>query len=69
VQWWVLEQGLKAWLPKIERAVAQLMEAGFLEARTGADGTVLYRVNRSRVSEYQHRSKRRRSTDANARDE
>jgi hypothetical protein len=69
VQWWVLEQGLKAWLPKIERAVGELMEAGFLEARTGADGTVLYRVNRSRVSEYQRRSKRRRITDASARDE
>jgi hypothetical protein len=69
VQWWALEQGLKAWLPKIERAVAQLIKAGFLEARTGADGTVLYRVNRSRVSEFQRRSNRRRITDSSARDE
>lgn len=53
VQWWILERSLKAWLPVITEAVAELVEQGLLERRATSNGTVLYRMNPARIEELQ----------------
>lgn len=47
----------------------RLVEVGFLEVRTGPDGTMLYRVNRSRLSEFQRGAKASRYTEEGGHDE
>jgi len=47
LRWWVLEECIRKWTPKISDAVAQLVAQGFLEERLTAGGTVLYRAVRA----------------------
>jgi hypothetical protein len=49
-QWWILEQSIKASLPKIEQAIAELVQLGYLERHIGPDGVVHYRANQARIT-------------------
>lgn len=46
--WWVSERAAKEWLPHVRKSLTALVDRGYLEERTGADGSVLYRLNQSR---------------------
>ena len=45
LHWWVLDSCIRKWAPKIAETLAHLVEKGFLEERTSADGRLLYRVS------------------------
>jgi hypothetical protein len=45
IHWWMLDARTRKWAAKIEEAVAQLGEQGFLERKPSADGKVFYRVS------------------------
>jgi len=49
-QWWILEQSLKTWMPKLDQAIAELIALGYLEAHSSPDGVVHYRGNRERIA-------------------
>jgi hypothetical protein len=51
LHWWVLDSCIRKWAPKIAETVAHLVEKGFLEERTSADGRLLYRVARRQVAQ------------------
>lgn len=42
LQWWVMEACVRKWEPRIEEAVTQLVEQGYLLDKTGGDGRVFY---------------------------
>lgn len=42
LQWWVMEACIRKWEPKIDEAVAVLVEQGYLLEKTAADGRVYY---------------------------
>jgi len=48
--WWVSEQAIKHWLPQVRKSLTALVNRGYLETRTAADGRVFYRLNQSRLS-------------------
>lgn len=48
--WWVSERAVKRWLPQVRKSLAALVNGGYLEKRTAADGRVFYRLNQSRVA-------------------
>jgi hypothetical protein len=58
MQWWVLEQSIKTWLPRVEQAIAELVHRGWLEMRTGANGVLYYRANRAQIAALRRRSAR-----------
>jgi hypothetical protein len=43
--WWLLEQQLRTWLPRVEKAVEELVARGLLQATCGPDGVMRYRGN------------------------
>lgn len=45
LHWWVLDACIRNWAPKITETVAQLVQQGFLEQKTSADGHVFYRIS------------------------
>jgi Fe2+ or Zn2+ uptake regulation protein len=47
--WWVSERAIKNWLPQVRKSLTALVNRGYLEKRTGADGRIFYRLNQSRV--------------------
>lgn len=44
LHWWVLDACIRKWTPKIAETVTQLVERGFLEERTSAEGRIFYRL-------------------------
>src|SRR5437016_12002468 len=55
LHWWVLDAYIRKWAPKIAETVAQLVDRGFLEQRSSADGQVFYRVSARHLSTLQQR--------------
>ena len=47
--WWVSERAIKNWLPQVRKSLTALVNRGYLEKRTGADGRVFYRLNQSQA--------------------
>jgi hypothetical protein len=45
LHWWVLDSCVKRWAPKIAETVANLVEQGFLEQKSSADGRTFYHVS------------------------
>ena len=52
---WVLDTCIRKWAPKIAETVAQLVDRGFLEERSSADGQVFYRVSPNYLATLQQR--------------
>lgn len=55
LRWWVLDASIRKWTPRIAKAIAQLVERGFLEQKRSADGHVFYRASSSYRSMLQRR--------------
>jgi hypothetical protein len=55
LQWWVLDSCIRNWAPRIAKTVAQLVEAGFLEKRTSAEGQIRYRISASYARQLRQR--------------
>jgi len=45
LHWWVLDSCIRKWGPKISKAVAELVEQGFLVEKPSPDGRIFYRVS------------------------
>jgi hypothetical protein len=45
LHWWVLDACVQKWAPKIAKAVAQLVERGFIEEKLSSDGKVFYHIS------------------------
>jgi hypothetical protein len=58
LHWWVLDAYIRKWAPKIAETVTQLVDRGFLEQRSSADGQVFYRVSARYLSTLQQRPPR-----------
>lgn len=43
--WWLLDQQLRTWLPRVEKAIEELVARGLLQATRGPDGVIRYRSN------------------------
>ncbi len=56
-QWWLLEQHLRSWIPRLDEAVADHVQRGLLEASTGPDGVVRYRGNRTALTAQRNKSR------------
>lgn len=56
LRWWVLDACIRNWAPKIAKAIAQLVERGFLQEKRSPDGKVFYRVAPRYLSALQHPS-------------
>lgn len=46
VQWWLLEQRIKQQIPLVEKALAVLVEKGFVLVQDCLNGRTHYRINR-----------------------
>jgi hypothetical protein len=55
VHWWVLDACVQKWAPKIAKAVAQLVERGFLEEKLSSDGKVFYHISPHYLAALQQR--------------
>ncbi|HET7239323.1 MAG TPA: hypothetical protein VFI76_09860 [Terrimicrobiaceae bacterium] len=47
LRWWVVDQCVRNWTPKISEAVSQLVASGVLEEKRLSDGTTVFRALRS----------------------
>lgn len=45
VEWWLLERRIRQGAVEVEAALVELVGAGVMEARRGADGRTHYRLN------------------------
>jgi hypothetical protein len=64
LEWWVMERALERETRRVERALAALVEAGWLRRRRDPDGTITYRIppeRRERVSTFELHSSGRGS--------
>ena len=50
-QWWLLEQRIKQQIPIVEKALAELVNRGFVLAQGGSNGRTRYRINRHKQTE------------------
>jgi hypothetical protein len=64
LHWWVLDACIRKWAPKIAETVAQLVDRGFLEERSSADGQIFYHVSPSYLSTLQQQPPRNSTSDA-----
>lgn len=44
LHWWVLDACIRKWTPKIPETVAELVQRGYLEQKSAADGHIFFRV-------------------------
>jgi hypothetical protein len=51
--WWVLDASIRNWTPNIAKAVAQLVELGFLEEKLSSDGKIFYHASSNYLSTLQ----------------
>jgi len=58
LQWWVLDSCIRNWAPKIAKAVAKLVEKGFLEEKPSPDGKTFYHLSPHYLSTFQERPPR-----------
>jgi hypothetical protein len=49
LHWWLLEQQIKRWTPRVREALDELIAQGWVRERKGRDGQVHYRVNRRKI--------------------
>lgn len=52
--WWLLEQQLRTWLPRVDQAIQELVALGLLQATCGPDGIIRYRGNPVAVAAVRH---------------
>lgn len=50
-QWWLLEQQVKQQVPLIEKALAELVDKGFVFQQGGSNGRRRYRINRRQLGQ------------------
>lgn len=43
--WWLLDQQLRSWLPRVDEAIQELVARGLLQPTRGPDGVTRYRAN------------------------
>ena len=58
IQWLVLDACIRNWTPKIPKAIAQLVERGFIEEKPSSDGKIFYHVSPRYLSTLQQRPPR-----------
>jgi hypothetical protein len=58
IQWLVLDACIRNWAAKIPKAIAQLVERGFLEEKPSLDGKIFYHVSPRYLSSLQQRPPR-----------
>jgi len=58
LQWWVLDSCVRNWAPKIAKAVAKLVEQGFLEKKSSPDGKIFYHLSPRYLSTLRQRPPR-----------
>ncbi|HEX9668975.1 MAG TPA: hypothetical protein VGC93_05770 [Thermoanaerobaculia bacterium] len=49
--WWLLEQCIRRRCQEVDGAVKELVAAGFVTERIGADGRVRYQLNREKLTQ------------------
>ncbi|CAB1080685.1 hypothetical protein D1AOALGA4SA_8364 [Olavius algarvensis Delta 1 endosymbiont] len=50
-QWWLLEQRIRQQIPVVEKALAVLVEKGFVLKQSGSNGRTRFRINRRKRKE------------------
>ncbi|HEX8634207.1 MAG TPA: hypothetical protein VF703_08665 [Pyrinomonadaceae bacterium] len=62
--WWLAEQTVRPLLAVVEEALAELVDRGFVIARSGNDMHTFYKVRRGRMKEISALLARRKNSDA-----
>lgn len=55
-EWWLMEREIRREVRRVRRALVLLIDDGLLVEKTGADGTVRYRLNPERLDEIRDRA-------------
>lgn len=56
-EWWLMEREIRREVRRVRRALVLLIDDGLLAEKTGADGTVRYRLNPERLDEIRDRAR------------
>ena len=52
-EWWLLERCIRQRLDEVQKALAQLVDVGFVTERMGADSRVRFQLNSDKLPEIQ----------------